>query len=380
MEEVRRAAGATVFSLVFNSIFTLWVLFSFNQVRDRFKRKSDGTSSLFFLDTKELLTIYIMVNMVTALCSYGMLPILLPVVTCAFWGATPENEWRTLFHHDLPFWLTVTQPKALTDYYQGDASLYSRWNLEAWLIPLCWWSLFTFVLVVVMLCVDIIVCQQWVKREKLAYPIAEIPLNLVRPHFYNRLMWIGFAMAVTINLVNGLHMLFPQMPELTFFKRQHIGHIFTNKPWNSLRAMRIAFIPSIIELSFFMPLDLLFSCCFFYFYWLRITNTGIYAGMANLPSLRSTRLYRARICWCLHGNFSLSHLARKALLLANFYPASRWTAKQRGNTLSHGLDWDRTGPEFSHSLRLVGWNVDCCIRYLFSLFLRPFHGYYAVAC
>ena len=216
MEEVRRAAGATVFSLFFNSIFTLWVLFSFNQVRDRFKRKSDGTSSSFSLDTKELLTIYIMVNMVTALCSYGMLPILLPVVTCAFWGATPENEWRTLFHHDLPFWLTVTQPKALTDYYQGDASLYSRWNLEAWLIPLCWWSLFTFVLVVVMLCVDIIVCQQWVKREKLAYPIAEIPLNLVRPHFYNRLMWIGFAMAVTINLVNGLHMLFPQMPELTF--------------------------------------------------------------------------------------------------------------------------------------------------------------------
>ena len=62
MEEVRRAAGATVFSLFFNSIFTLWVLFSFNQVRDRFKRKSDGTSSLFSLDTKELLTIYIMVK------------------------------------------------------------------------------------------------------------------------------------------------------------------------------------------------------------------------------------------------------------------------------------------------------------------------------
>ena len=144
MEEVRRAAGATVFSLFFNALFTLWVLFLLNQGLRRF-------ASQIALDNRELLTVYIMVNMVTALCSYGMLPILLPVMTYAFWGATPENEWRALFHKDLPRWLTIDEPKVLAEYHRGGGSLYSVWNLEAWLSPLLWWSLFTFVLVFVML-------------------------------------------------------------------------------------------------------------------------------------------------------------------------------------------------------------------------------------
>ena len=36
MEEVRRAAGATVFSLFFNALFTLWALFLLNQGLRRF--------------------------------------------------------------------------------------------------------------------------------------------------------------------------------------------------------------------------------------------------------------------------------------------------------------------------------------------------------
>ena len=277
MEEVRRAAGATVFSLFFNALFTLWALFLLNEGLRRF-------ASRIALDNRELLTVYIMVNMVTALCSYGMLPILLPVMTYAFWGATPENEWRSLFHRDVASWLTIDEPKVLIEYYRGGGSLYSAWNLEAWLSPLLWWSLFTLVLIFVMVCINVIVSKQWIEREKLSYPIAEIPLNLVHTHFYNRLMWVGFAIAVGINLINGVHMLYPQVPELIFFKRQYIGYIFTDKPWNALRAMRIAFIPSIIGLSFFMPLDLLFSCWFFYFYWQGMRILGVALGWQTYPA------------------------------------------------------------------------------------------------
>ena len=168
-----------------------------------------------------------MVNMVTAMCSYGMLPILLPVMTYAFWGASRENEWRKLFHRDLPRWLMVDDPSVLAEYYRGKASLYTTRNLTAWLPPLLWWSLVTFVLIFVMLCINIIVRRQWIEHEKLSYPIAEIPLNLVNSNFYSRLMWLGFAIAAGINLINGLHFLHPNLPALVFFKSKvHRVHFY----------------------------------------------------------------------------------------------------------------------------------------------------------
>jgi len=275
MEEVRHASGATVFSLFFNAVFTLLILFGLNLSLRRFIPQ-------FSFDNEEMLTIYIMVNMAGAICSYGMVPILLPVITYAFWGATPENEWRELFHRYIPKWLVVDDHSILKGYYRGEESLYTASNLAAWIPPLLWWSFFIFVLIFVMLCINIIVRRRWIEQEKLSYPIAEIPLNLVNSDFYNRLVWVGFAIAGVINLIHGLHLLNPGIPGLTFLKMHNIGYIFTEKPWNALRAMRISFIPSIIGLSFFMPIDLLFSCWFFYFYW---------QGMRILGAILSWRTY-----------------------------------------------------------------------------------------
>ena len=150
MEEVRHASGATVFSLFFNAVFTLLLLFGLNLSLRRFIPQ-------FSFDNEEMLTIYIMVNMASAICSYGMVPILLPVITYAFWGATPENEWRELFHRYIPKWLVVDDHSVLKEYYRGEASLYTASNLAAWIPPLLWWSFFIFVLIFVMLCINIIV-------------------------------------------------------------------------------------------------------------------------------------------------------------------------------------------------------------------------------
>ena len=198
-------------------------------------------------------------------------------------GATPENDWHQLFHKDLPQWLIVKELSALIGYYRGEANLYTARHLAAWIPPLLWWSFFTLVLVFVMLCINILVRRQWIEHEKLTYPIAEIPLTLVQSGGYSRLMWIGFAIAAGINIVNGLHFMYPSFPGLTFVKFRHIGYIFTEEPWNALRAMRISFIPSIIGLSFFMPLDVLFSCWFFYLYWQGMRVVGALAGWHTYP-------------------------------------------------------------------------------------------------
>ena len=275
-EQVRGAEGPTTFSFFFNAIFTLLVLFVLNIGLRRFTPKAA-------LNNKELLTIYIVVSMASAMCSDGMLPVLLTGTSYAFWGATPENEWQELFHRYIPRWLAVDDLSVLKGYYRGEDTLYTAKNLKAWVPPLLWWSFLTFVLIFVMLCINVNVRRQWIEKEKLSYPIAEIPLNMVNPNSYSRLAWIGLAIGVVINLINGIHFLHPAFPGLTFVKRQEIGHIFTDRPWNALRAMRISFIPSIIGLSFFMPLDLLFSCWFFYFYWQFMRVLGAMAGWRSYP-------------------------------------------------------------------------------------------------
>jgi len=280
MEEVHRAAGASVFSLFFNAVFTLLVLFVLNLGLRRVTPK-------IALDNRELLTIYIMINMATAICSYGMVPILLPSMTYAFWGATLENEWQEIFHNHIPRWLVVDDLSVLKGYYRGDANLYTAKHLSAWIPPLLWWTFFILVLIFIMLCINTIVRRQWIQREKLAYPIAEIPYNLVTTSFYNRLVWVGFAIGAVINLINGFHFLFPSLPGIAFIKMHNIGYLFTEKPLNALRAMRFSAIPSIIGLSFFMPLDLLFSCWFFYFYWQGMRLLGAVVGWRKYPGYGS---------------------------------------------------------------------------------------------
>ena len=316
MEELRYAAGATLFSLFFNAVFTLWMLFLINGVLRRFVPE-------IALETRELAAIYIMVNMVTALCNYDMLPMLPPIMTYAFWGATPENEWRELFHRDLPQWLVVDDSFVLSGYYRGEATLYTTANLAAWLPPLLWWSCFTIVVFFVMLCINTVVRKQWVETEKLAYPIAEIPLTLVQSASYNRLLWIGFAIACGINVVNGLHFLYPSLPGLTIFKRQHIGSIFTDKPWTGLRAMRISFIPSMIGLSFFVPLDLLFFVLVFLLLLARNEGFGRHAILANLSCVWPSCVYSARIGRGISGGVNHRNLAGTTTFPENHQESAR---------------------------------------------------------
>ena len=81
----------------------------------------------------------------------------------------------------------------------------------------------------------------------------------------NRLLWIGFAIAGFIDLVNGAHFLFPTIPELPVRQRD-ISYLFTEKPFNAIGWLPIAFYPFAIGLCFFIPLDLTFSVWFFYLF------------------------------------------------------------------------------------------------------------------
>jgi len=258
----------TNISLFFNAVFSLFLLSLLNLLLKRFLPRSA-------LNQAELLVVYVMLSVASALCGLDMIQSLIPIMGHAFMFATPENEWNNLFWRFIPRWLAVDDTNSLTDLYRMESSLYTAQHIKAWVLPVLWWSAFLFALLLVMLCINVVIRKQWVEREKLSYPIIQLPLEMTREKsgfFSNKLMWIAFAIAFLYNIINGLHYLYPAVPNLggslgDSFGKSDIGRLFTSKPWNAIGWTPVIALPSIVGLAFFIPLDLAFSCWFFYLFW-----------------------------------------------------------------------------------------------------------------
>jgi len=181
--------------------------------------------------------------------------------------ATPENEWKELFLKYVPSWFIVSDKPALDRYAQGESSIYLMENLIPWLTPVLIWSGFTISLILVMLGLTLFLSSRWVSEEKLSYPIIQLPLQLTSDKTFlkNRIMWLGFIIALLMGTINGLHFFIPSVPSIG--RPVNIGAYFTEKPLNAIGWLPIAIQPFAVGLGFFMPIDLSFSCWFFYLFW-----------------------------------------------------------------------------------------------------------------
>ena len=76
-------------------------------------------------------------------------------------------------------------------------------------------------------------------------------------------MWLGLSIGVTIDIINGLNFLFPAVPSLGG-KLYDLRRIFTERPWSGIGWSPLGVFPFGVGLSFFIPLDLSFSCWAFW--------------------------------------------------------------------------------------------------------------------
>ena len=167
----------------------------------------------------ELLTIFAMMAVATAIPTRGVVGLLLPMITGTLYYATPENQWADLIHPHLANWMVVADPEAIRDFYEGvgrDAPI--PW--DAWLVPLGRWLAFYAAFYLVLICLMNILRRQWVDNERLAYPLAQVPLAMIQgaeesrlaPFFRNRLVWLGLAIPFVLGSLEALHHYFPAMP------------------------------------------------------------------------------------------------------------------------------------------------------------------------
>ncbi|MEK7400112.1 MAG: DUF6785 family protein [Candidatus Poribacteria bacterium] len=241
----------------------------------------------FSFSQGELLTLYTMASLAIAIAGHDVMQVLAPILGHAFWFATPENEWESLFFRYLPQWLVVDDMKILRGLYEGQSSIYNLHYIKIWLTPVFWWSMFLFALFVVMIGMNTLIRKQWMENEKLSYPIIQLPLAMTKDggnlsFFRNKMLWIGISIGAFVNLINGLHAFIPSIPELPI-RTVEIGHYFTEKPLSAIGWTPVCFFPFVIGLAYFMPLDLAFSCWFFYLFWKLEYILGDSLGLRSLP-------------------------------------------------------------------------------------------------
>ncbi len=265
-------------ALFFNVVIILLVLTALSL----FLRK---VAPKLALTQGELLTVYTMLCISSAIAGHDRIQILIPLFGHSFWFASPENDWASLFHNSIPRWLVVDQKPVLEGYYTGFSTLYTVDHIRAWLRPVLMWSSFIIVLVFIQVCINSVIRKQWVETEKLTYPIIQIPLEMTKPNtslFRNRIMWIGFAIACSLDLINGTHFLHPQVPSIGG-KLYDVSKLFADKPWTAMGWTPVAVFPFGVGLAFFIPLDLSLSCWFFYLFWKVERIMGAAAGWRALP-------------------------------------------------------------------------------------------------
>ena len=105
MEGFRYSGHPTTAPLFFNVIFLLLLLILLNRLLTRFTPR-------VALSRADLLTLYVMLSIASAISGHNQLIGLAPILGYPFWFATPENEWVTLFFSYIPRWLWQCQTKA----------------------------------------------------------------------------------------------------------------------------------------------------------------------------------------------------------------------------------------------------------------------------
>jgi hypothetical protein len=263
MERIRAGPFPTTISLFANAVFVLAVLVLMTRAAPRF-RLLRGLA----LTQAELLLVYFMVAFSGALAGLDMMPILIQMLSTAYWFA-PGRSWLKQFGPYLPKQLMVSDLEVLRGYYGGNSTLYTRAHLVTWLPPALAWSAVVAVMLFVMMCLNTLVRKQWADRERLTFPLVTLPLEMTDPVgrlWRNPLMWAGFAFAGGIDFINGIAFLYPSIPEIVV-KHVDVRPMFPNKPWSAMGFTAYSLYPFAVGIGFLLPVDLLFSCWFFYLFW-----------------------------------------------------------------------------------------------------------------
>ena len=174
------------------------------------------------LGQAELVTIFIMLLVSCCVSGLGFTQYILPSLVGSRYYAMPHNNWDSLYNAHIPTWLIPQGEEVVRYFFEGlPPGEPLPWG--AWAAPLAYWYGFFLVLSFVMVCAMVIVRKQWMEHERLAYPLVQVPMEMIhqtdsgmvgRSFFASKIMWVGFVFSFSLLSVQGLHFYHPEIPYL----------------------------------------------------------------------------------------------------------------------------------------------------------------------
>ncbi len=314
-------------------------------------------SRRYAFSRNEVLTVYISCLFSTLVPGHGGEAFFISQMLAPFYYATRENQWLDMWHSHLPSWMTPALYADGGTYGPIGRQVVNGWfnglstgetiPWGAWFVPLLAWSSLIFAMYGALACLSVMLRAQWGEHEALSFPLLRLPVEMTedldRPDQYgtigrffrNPQLWVGFGIAVFIQMMNGLNFYFPDVPR--FPLSLDTAPLLSEAPWNQVGTVPVFIWPIVVGITYLLTSEVSFS--FWFFYWFfkiqllvtyylgfspSTTPSGLMAwGLAftSYQRIGGFIAYVAVILWL--GRKHFGHIARRAFGRAAATPAEK---------------------------------------------------------
>ncbi|CUU34956.1 MAG: hypothetical protein KatS3mg021_2232 [Fimbriimonadales bacterium] len=242
-------------------IALLFLLVLFNRGLARLRREWAFT-------TPELAVLFVMMLFGAMLASRGLMERLIPTQVGVSYYAE-GNRWETLYFPHIrpeivPWDPQQPQPEPLVKHFYQRLPYGQSIPWGSWIASTAHWLVLIGAVFFAFLCISVLLRKQWVENERLAFPLVQLPLELMREgeFFRNRAFWFGALVPLFVFTLNGLHRNIPTLPEIPL--NLPLKPFFVNPPYDQITFFSIYFSFAAVGFFFLIPTELLFSFWFFY--------------------------------------------------------------------------------------------------------------------
>lgn len=214
------------------------------------------------LSRGELIFIFFFLCVASSVFCPGMTRYLLTLITTPFYFAQSGNRLAEA-QQLIPSWAAVHDPAVIKGMYEGVHPPRVPWSL--WVGPIAVWVGFFLALWLSMFGLVLLLHRPWVEKEKLSFPLVQLPLEITRAvpgergFLRNPVMWLGFSLSFFYNATNIAHGLFPSVPGMG---REIWIAPFDTPPWNAVGSVRLNYRPELVGFGYLVSTEVSFSIWF----------------------------------------------------------------------------------------------------------------------
>jgi hypothetical protein len=196
--------------------------------------------------------------------------------------AQTDPAYRDYLMKYIPDWMAVKDLKKVNDIAGGGRDMaYVLGKVPVFLPVWLAWAAFYCSICFAMLCINSLMREAWTQRERLSFPLIQLPVEMAEGGgkggmWRSKAMWIAFGVMFSIDILNGLNYLYPNIPSLPVKTLFDIRALFKDPPLSNMGEFQISIFPFMAAIGLFVPSDLLLSLIVFYL--LRIASHIAFAN------------------------------------------------------------------------------------------------------